>query len=85
MNQAFQVLKQIVNWVYGINPALDSLAGYLNPVELLRVVLTMSGHAHGVIGRVLLDRRSDVASSGSALDPQPNGERSNHREWQFYL
>jgi hypothetical protein len=42
-------LKQIINWIYGLSPAMSSIAGFLNPVELLRVVIPALLHGGGIL------------------------------------
>ena len=41
-------LKTIAHWVYGLRAAVGSVRDYLNPVELVRVVLPALLHGGGV-------------------------------------
>jgi hypothetical protein len=42
-------LKQIIHWVYGIVPAVGSISGLLNPIELLRVLVPALLHGGGIL------------------------------------
>jgi hypothetical protein len=48
MSRTLTVLKTIANWIYGLRSTAGSINGYLNPVELLRVVVPALLHGGGV-------------------------------------
>lgn len=53
-----QALKAVVGWLYGLAPAIDSIKGYLNLVELARVVagaLTAGGGVLAVLSAIGAD------------------------------
>jgi hypothetical protein len=48
MARVLTVLKTIANWIYGLRAAAGSLNGYLNLVELARVVASAAMNGGGI-------------------------------------
>ena len=50
MTRILDILKTIAHWIYGLRAAAGAIRDYLNPVELVRVVLPAILHGGGIYG-----------------------------------